>query len=276
MEILWEHPFSKDVECAAVGNGYAVVASGNTLYWLSDSKTWKKKFRTTFYRDPYSDVKVTCVAADHRLVAAGTNFMDGKLYLIDSEGEILWEQQFATIASLGWRPEDVTALALGEESVVAGTEFTSEYIYAYTVGRKRLFEKRVSGTVKSIAINRNIAIGTDRFLYLLDKNGRLIFKKHVSTSNVDFAGNTLIFSADNELGFIYNEDMQTINFEDKIDNVFYSDGRIYVFTDRKLAILSENGETIDKIELDATPVAAGKGGILFHKNGTLYLSFLPK
>lgn len=276
METLWEHPFSKDIECAAVGNGYAVVASGSTLYYLSDSKIWKKRFRTTFYRDPYSDVKVTCVAADHKFVAAGTNFMDGKLYMIDTEGEILWEQQFATIASLGWRPEDVTALALSEDSVVAGTEFTSEYIYAYTVGRKRLFEKRVSGTVRSIAINRNIAIGTDRFLYLFDKKGRLIFKKPASISMVDFAGNTLIFSADNELGFIYRGDMWTITLDSTINNVFYYNGKIYVFTDRKLTILSKNGETIDKIELSFTPVAAGKGGILFHKNGALWLSSLPK
>ena len=125
----------------------------------------------TFYRDPYCDVSISALDAAERYVAAGTNFMDGKLYLFSENGKLLWKHQFATIASLGWRPEDVTAVKIGRQYVAVGTEFTNEYLHVYTTTRKRVLEKKVRGRVEDIAfMGERLVVGTDSYLYNFDIN----------------------------------------------------------------------------------------------------------
>ncbi len=158
-------------ELSAFGDGYAVIASGNSLYCIdADGMRWKKKFVTTFYRDPYTDVKISALDAKGDTIAVGTNFMDGKLYLMESSGKKLWEHQFATIASLGWRPEDVISVSVGKGFVSAATRFMHDYVYAYTFDRERLFEYRFEEDVRKVSSNELTVVLTEKRAVVFGRN----------------------------------------------------------------------------------------------------------
>lgn len=163
----------------------AFVASGNTLYCIGcDGLRWKKCFITTFYKDPYSDVKITALDAKKGYVAAGTNFMDGKLYLMTSEGNKIWEHQFATVVSLGWRPEDVTSVSIGDGFIAVSTQFMHDYVYAYTFRRKRLFSHRFNRDVLKVFAGSRITVLTDNSFSVFSKQGKLIYSRECRVSDV--------------------------------------------------------------------------------------------
>ncbi len=173
VEKLWKFRYREQISFA-FGDNFLVLGLDNTLICLnSKGVMWSKEMQVTFYRDPYGDVAITALDADRFHVAAGTNFMDGKAYLFTKDGELKWKHQFATIASLGWRPEDVTAVRLNNSFVAVGTEFMNEYIHLYTTDRKRVFQKRVRGRVEDLSfIGDKLVVGTDSHLYVFDMGGR--------------------------------------------------------------------------------------------------------
>ncbi len=181
MEILefWINP-----ELVTFTDSSAIVASGNVVYCIdSTGLKWKKKFITTFYRDPYSDVKITALDATEKHVAVGTNFMDGKLYLLSISGKKLWEYQFATIASLGWRPEDVTSVSIGNGFVTASTQFTHNYLYAYTLKRERMFNRKFKDGIQKIFAGDMITVVSDSGVSVLTKDGKVVFSKNCRVKN---------------------------------------------------------------------------------------------
>jgi len=185
-------------ELSAFGDGYAVIASGNTLYCIdADGIRWKKKFVTTFYRDPYTDVKISALDARGDIIAVGTNFMDGKLYLIESGGKKLWEHQFATIASLGWRPEDVTSVSVGKDYVSAATRFMHDYVYAYTFDRERLFEHRFDEDVLKVSSNDLTVVVTEKRAAVFDRNSKKLELNGKFTDGCECCGNVFLCGADN-------------------------------------------------------------------------------
>ena len=280
MEELWSCDFKGKVDTAAIGDDYIVLGSGNRVFLMDEGGlVWEKRFSATFYRDPFSDVKVSCVDAEDQRLAVGTNFIDGKIYLFRKDGKLLWSHQFATIASLGWRPEDVTALSVGGSCVIAGTEFISEHVYAYTLDRKRLFYTRVGGTVKEIAVGSSeVAVGTEGGLQLFELTGKQVLHADVKNiTGIGFLGNLMVVSAQKELMFFENcEKVGSKNVGREIDKISCFDGRIYAFSKKRLAVLSEEGKLLEEYETNTSPISVKKEKALFKKDGELVLCSLPE
>ncbi len=296
---------------ASFDEDYLVVSSGSELYCLDvNGLLWKRRMTTTFYRDPFSDVRITALDTENSIIAAGTNFMDGKMYLLTKTGRLLWEHQFATIASLGWRPEDVTAIGLGDNCVAAGTEFIGEYVYIYTLERKRLFQKRVEGTVRGIAINGKIVVGTDRRLYVYNRNGKeelsipaqsmhvkilnnkivaaksdglviygrdRVLEKSIKEPIFSSVGDNIAFACGNEVCLMTDEggEIWSRSLDSVVKLLYCSDDKIYAVVDDGVIVLSGDGRLIERVEFDGNPVSMGRIGILVHECNVLRLYPLP-
>lgn len=307
---LWEYNAGK-ISNIAIVEGHILVSSGNRLLCFDpDGFLWRRDMHTTFYRDPYGDVAITALDAGQSLVAAGTNFMDGKLYLYKINGELLWEHQFATTASLGWRPEDVTAVKLGDSVVAAGTEFMNEYVYVYTHKRKRVFQKRVTGRVEDFLFLKNqVIVGTDKQFYILsmkgnsewtlstpvekletfgkgmiviNKNGVILFELNdevveiwrIQASNpvVSTGREFMLLSSGNVLRCIAKDGEML--WQKTLDTPVVSlhcEDRIYVGMRNVILVLSENGETEDRLKVDGVPLKFGDGMVaVTNKSLSLY------
>jgi len=210
-------------ELVAFGDGYFVVTSENQLYCIdAEGVRWKKKFVTTFYRDPYTDVKISAIDAAGGIIAAGTNFMDGKLYLMDEDGKKLWEHQFATIASLGWRPEDVICISIGRGFVSVATRFMHDYVYAYTFDRERLFEHRFDEDVLKLSSSSSTAVLTERGIAVFDLKGKKIVEVEGRFCDVCNCGKIFLCGTDKD--FIDNKSVVLMSGE----KIYCSSDRIYV------------------------------------------------
>jgi outer membrane protein assembly factor BamB len=89
MKEAWSCKINFDVENVAIGEDYIAIGSGSYIYCIDVNTrniAWKKKMIVTFYRDPFSDVAITAVDARGSMIAVGTNFMDGKVYLFTKTG----------------------------------------------------------------------------------------------------------------------------------------------------------------------------------------------
>jgi len=298
---------TEDKVNVSFGEDYLIVSLGSGLYCFDiRGIVWKRIMTTTFYRDPFSDVSITALNAKDSMIAAGTNFMDGKIYLFTKTGRLLWEHQFATIASLGWRPEDITAVGLGDNCVVAGTEFIGEYIYAYTFERKRLFQKRVNGTVRNIAVDKRIVVGTDRNLCVYDRNGEekfntpaqiidvktlnrkivaaekdglivceenKIWRKFAKNPLFSLAEDRIALASGNKIYLITNkgEELWNISFDEIVKQLFYHNGKIYAVVGGESVAISEDGNIIGSAELGGSLIGIGKTGILVRNRNMLKL-----
>ncbi len=237
-------------EVYALANSFAVLAEGNTVYCIdAHGIRWKKKFITTFYRDPYTDVKVSALDANEEFVAVGTNFMDGKLYLFDSSGKLLWEHQFATIASLGWRPEDVTNVSIGRDYVVASTRFMHDYVYAYTFKRERLFSVRFEEDILRVFAGKNTVVVTERGSKVFDREGRELYSTQMRVNYAcDFAGLTVLCVKD-----VRVRDVNKISPENIIIpcNFAISTGKqLLIISENTVSAVNNSFEELWKIEVD--------------------------
>jgi len=183
--------------------------------------------------------------------------MDGKLYLLNEDGKLLWEHQFATIASLGWRPEDVTAIRIKRPYIAVGTEFTNEYLYVYTIHRKRVFEKRIKGRVEDISFMDNrLIVGSDSHLYIFNLTGKNEYIVDVPAKKVVVLDN-LIFVVNSYGVFAFKPSHKAtikkywsieIDFKD-IDFCPVSSG-IFLALENQLYSISRNGDFIWDREFD--------------------------
>ena len=179
--------FSKNIVALSIGN--------KLFCYNKEGILWNQKLHATFYKDPYGDVTITALDANENFVAVGTNFMDGKVHLYTTNGKLLWMHQFATIASLGWRPEDVTCLKLDKQFVMVGTEFMNEYFHMYTINRKRVFQKRVKGRVKDASLfNDKVIVGTDNNVHVFDVNGKELCRIDVPTKEINVVEDRILVS----------------------------------------------------------------------------------
>ncbi len=272
MRELWSYTFDKKIDSATVGEDYFVVSSGSWLYVFMQNESWNKKMNTTFYRDPYSDVKISCMKANGKYIACGTNFMDGKLYVFKKDGKLLWSQQFATIASLGWRPEDVVAIGIGEDAIVAGTEFIQDYIYAYTLSRRRIFEQKVEGRVRDVYVGRNFIVGTEKKLYIFNRRGELVSEFQMPAEKVTEAGKLIIFSNKNRLYCIEDGKISWTMSFDEIKSLNYN-GKIQIMCRNAIYMMSEDGEILEHIPV-LEPLAISGERLLTKKDGKLIFNFL--
>ncbi|AEA47193.1 outer membrane protein assembly factor BamB family protein [Archaeoglobus veneficus] len=279
MKSLWSYRPDCEIENVSFDEDYLVFSSGSSLYCLdADARKiiWKKRMTTTFYRDPFSDVSITALDAKGPMIAAGTNFMDGKIYLFTKTGKLLWEHQFATIASLGWRPEDVTAVGIGDNFVAVGTEFIGEHIYVYTFKRERMFHKRVNGTVRAIAANRCLAVGTDEKLYVFEPDGRERFSITAQVTDVKITETGILTSSGNRV-YMFSSNGKELwhkSFDCEIKQL-YCNGRIYAIAGKRVVVMSESGDILKDVELEGSPVGIGGSGILTLDGNTLKMYPLP-
>ncbi|WP_202319888.1 PQQ-binding-like beta-propeller repeat protein [Archaeoglobus neptunius] len=307
---LWKYN-TGEISGITIAEDHILVSSGNRLLCFDlDGLSWRHDMHTTFYRDPYGDVAITALDAGQSLAAVGTNFMDGKLYLYTIDGELLWEHQFATTASLGWRPEDVTAVKLGNDVVAAGTEFMNEYVYVYTHKRKRVFQKRVAGRVEDfLFLKDRIIAGTDRYLYVFSRKGEPkwtfsipvkklvafgngvivlnrneailfelnnnvteIWRIHASNPDVSAGREFVLLSSGNLLRCITKDG--EVLWEKTLDAPAVSlhcEDRMYVGAKNTILVLSENGETEERLKVDGVPLKFGDGLVaVSNKSLSLY------
>lgn len=195
MKEMWKFKLEKrKIDNITFGGNHIALSSGNELICFnSKGIAWSQKMHVTFYKDPYSDVSITTLDADQSHVVAGTNFMDGKVYLFTINGKLQWKHQFATIASLGWRPEDVTVVKVKDQFVVVGTEFMNEYIHVYTVNRKRVFQRRVKGRVEDFSfVGERLIAGTDSHLYVFSMDGKEECSVETPTKKVEVVNGKII------------------------------------------------------------------------------------
>ncbi len=268
MRELWRYRTGKISNLAFDGERLA-VSSGNRIFCFDlRGLAWAHRFRATFYRDPYSDVRVTAVAVDRNYIAAGTNFMDGKLYLFTVEGKKLWEQQFATIASLGWRPEDVTAIGLGDV-VVAGAGFVNDYVYAFTPEHDRLFERRVEGTVRSVLCGDGITVGTDRELYLFSPDGDVLARDSIAVSKLEALDERIIAVTDSGV-VVYTEGLERLWRFDAPNPKCRAGEGILVASKDNLTFLSEDGEILWTYNLSGITSLGCEDCIFAGVTGTIY------
>ena len=300
MEILefWINP-----ELVTFTESSAIVASGNAVYCIDTTGLkWKKKFITTFYRDPYTDVRVSALDATEKHVAVGTNFMDGKLYLLSINGKKLWEYQFATIASLGWRPEDVTSVSIGNGFVTASTQFTHNYLYAYTLKRNRLFNRKFEGSIQKVFAGDMITAILNGGVSVLSKDGKVVFSKncrvkhacecwgrvilcsdaqHFSTDSVVSIPCEFAVAYEDYLCLVYRNSLKVVDEELKeiwnvklnksVVHVFCRDGEILAATNDEVFKIVD-GEVKSRVKACGRVLGVCRSGMLCH-DGTL--KFIP-
>ncbi len=208
------------------------MAKDNVLTCFGEKYTWKKRFFTTFYRDPYTDVKISAIDA-RNYIAVGTNFMDGKLYLFTESGKKLWEHQFATIASLGWRPEDVTRISIGKGFVAVSTQFMHDYVYAFNFNRKRLFEIRFE-EVRNLFADDNIVVVTNMGAVALNREGKVLFRCEGDVRHAFEYNGKIVLCGDIDYIDKNNVNVMQCDFAGKFGD------KVYAVTGEKLTVLDEN------------------------------------
>ncbi len=266
------------------------MAKDNTLTCFGEKYTWKKKFFTTFYRDPYTDVKISAIDAGN-YIAVGTNFMDGKLYLFTKSGKKLWEHQFATIASLGWRPEDVTRISIGKGFVAVATQFMHDYVYAFNFNRKRLFEVRFE-EVRNLFAEDNVVVVTDVGAVALNREGKVLFKcegevkyafeykdkivlcgdincdrDNVKTMQCDFAGKfgDNVYAVTGEKIAVFDNEFRKLwDFEANSRIVHVrGNSKLYVMSENEVLELDKRGNVEWKTEFDGKAVGVCRFGAVY-------------
>lgn len=304
MHRLWKFNVST-VSDVVFAREYVVLSSGNKLLCFDRSGLlWSYTMNATFYRDPYGDVAITALDAEYPYIAAGTNFMDGKLYLFTIDGKLHWGHQFATTASLGWRPEDVTAVKVGNGIVCAGTEFMNEYIYVYTVNRKRVLQQRVKARVKDfLLLDDGIVVGTGQYLYMISLGGRTLQLIRMPVEKLGRVGDTLIVlnrkgvtaldvkefakiwgcSAENAVIYCCGDEVLVAteknlkclskdgellwrkHFDEKIVCLHYDDSYCYVGVKNRIFVLYD--DVVREIRVEGTPLRFGEGVVVIKDRG---------
>ncbi len=260
LEKMWEFKLEKQkIDNVALGGNHVVLSSGNELICFnSEGIAWTQKMQVTFYRDPYGDVVITALDANQSYVVAGTNFMDGKIYLFTINGKLRWKHQFATIASLGWRPEDITAVKVGDSFIAVGTEFMNEYIHLYTVNRRRIFQRRIKGRVEDFSfIEDKLVAGTDSNLYIFDMEGKEKSIIETPVRRVEIANDKIIVL--NDYGVVVYRKYENsdkikikkywgVRLQDPLLSIV--DGNILLASENLLSYVSGSGEVVWQKVLD--------------------------
>ncbi len=155
-----------------------VVVVGCTDGWLHvfeyGEEIWKEKISATYYRDPYTDVNILSVDVNRKYIAVGTDFMDGKVHVFSRDGERVWYRQFMTIVGCWERPDDVVAVAVDGDKIAVGIEWLNGHFYLFRArDGEQLYDREVDTLIRNVIVHPEVAIGTSRRLYLLQREMRM-------------------------------------------------------------------------------------------------------
>ncbi len=222
------------------GELISVACEDGWMYLFDGEKLqWAKKVTATYYRGPFTDTNVISTYVTDKYVAFGTDFADGKVYLLNLDGEILWYRQFITIVGCWQRPEDVSAVAIGKD-VVAGTEWINSYIRRMDLKGKLIEDREIKGDIKSIAVKNGItAVGTTKRLYVNDIEFKLPTNKVIVDDRVYAAGKSNVFAVEKDVIWSF-----------KAPRPVFDVSKDYVVVgSNKTTVLSKNGEIICEMDV---------------------------
>ncbi len=221
-----------DLISIACEDGWMYLFEGKKLQWA-------KKVTATYYRGPFTDTNVISTYVTDKYVAFGTDFADGKVYLLNTDGEVLWYRQFITIVGCWQRPEDVSAIAIGKD-VVAGTGWINSYIRRLDLKGKLIADKEIKGDIKSIFVkDSTVAVGTTKRLYVNDREIKLPVNKVVVDDRVYAAGKSNVFAIENDIVWSFKA----------LKPVFDVSKDYLVVGSNKTTVLSKNGEVVCEIDV---------------------------
>jgi outer membrane protein assembly factor BamB len=160
--------------------------------------------------------------------------------------------------------------------VAVGTEFTGEYVYVYSFERKRILQKRVKGTIKAIAIDDILAVGTDNALHVFDLRGKEKFSIPVKVTDIKVAEGNVVVSSKKEILMISNDgkELWRESFDREVGQL-YCNGYIYAIVGDGVTVMSMNGSVVEDVELEHEPIGIGEAGILMRDGDTLKMHPLP-
>lgn len=269
------------------GSEILVGCSNGWIYLFDDLDTvWVKKLTSTYYRDPYTDVNVSCLDMYGRYVAVGTDFMDGKIYLFSKDGDLNWYRQFMTIVGCWERPDDVVAVSIADDVVAVGSEWINSHLHILSIDGDLIDEREVNGSLKDLRVKDDlIVVGTTTHLYINNKKVRLPVSKvfpddeliFVSSPNgfyaLDIKGNVKwmlktkdpIFSVSNETVAVAGDTLVLLSkdgwklWEAKVEKPSYvccGDEYVYVGY-RDCVKIIVDGTVVEEIRVKGIPVHVG-------------------
>jgi outer membrane protein assembly factor BamB len=237
-----------------VSNGLTVT--GCTDGWIyvfgEDELFWSRKLSATYYRDPYTDVNVLSVDVNQGYVVAGTDFMDGKVYLFSLDGEMLWYKQFLCIVGCWERPEDIVAVAVGKNRVAVCTEWLNSFLHVVSMNGDILREKKVEGSIRDVAFWRGVAVGTSAALYIEDTKLKIPVSK-IHAESYHWKIGSLIVSGADGVYAINGRTRQLYRAPEPLISV--SKEFIAIATEDKLSLISKNGDGVWERKINQKPTA---------------------
>ncbi len=245
---MWKYRLNDKILDIAIGKELIVFGCENGWIHVFDRKShlWNKKLTSTYYRGPFTDVNVLSVDTNDKLVTVGTDFADGKVYVFSNDGKKIWEKQFISILGCWERPEDVTKIKLGDEFFAVSSEFMNSYIHVYTYDFDIVFQKELNGDVKAIEFSDFLVVGTDRRLYFIDYDGRIILSREINVRDVKVLGDLITITGDEKIIGYKNGDWWEIKIRNPIISV--SD-YIVAASGNRIFFITPNGEIISKFDV---------------------------
>ena len=282
------------------GDYIGVGCSDGWIYlFKGEELLWENKLSATYYRDPYNDVGVLSMDICENFIVVGTNFMDGKVYAISFDGDVLWYKQFLTIVGCWERPDDVVAVAIGDDKIAVGTEWVNSYVHQLDFSGNNISTFKVDGYITGIVFWKDFVIGTDRALYFGRKRERLNVRGLVPLGNFLVVSSdsgiytinggvkkiyesTPLFAVSRERIILYDKELIALSWDGEIlwsceverPIKILCDGGIYLGYSNLVKIV-ENGEITEEIEVEGVPVELAENFIVSVRERKLHISKIP-
>jgi len=190
--LLNERRIGQDITAISLsGNGLYLVAKSRDLFYLfGEDLKFLGKYKM---KDWIEDI---CLSEEGEFIACASR--DNYLYLLNNQGEILWEYRLLS------RPKAVAIDASGQFVAVASKGYIS-----FLDGQGRLVSKyETDDEIKGIALSdsgENILGASQNWLYSLSKDGKLLWKKLIEdeVKAVSLSGDGKYISLGSVRGNVY-------------------------------------------------------------------------
>ncbi len=290
---MWSFKCGGKVREVKVWNDLIAVGCEDGWFYLFDGNglIWGKKLTATYYRGPFNDVNVLSIDLKD-LLAVGTDFADGKVYVFDLDGNLIFERAFVSIMGCWERPKDVVRVSI-DECVAVGAEWLKSEVEVLNRRGDVLKSYEVKGGIRDLKVDRDVIVGTTEHLYV----GRRRFNKpafKIFTRPLVFSSDDGVYTLKNGLKAIrkcphpkidVSKDLVAVSsertalislegemlweVEEKPENVFIRDEDVYLGFENKIKVFRD-GKEVREIEVEGLPVYVGdfavtvKGDKLFY------------